>query len=70
VEVFDPASTRVIHTLYFRPQCTMFIISVSFHYMFRPYTAIIRCLYLLQLFHCIICAASPITCECDVTHLK
>jgi hypothetical protein len=40
------------------------------HYMFRPYAAIIRCHYLLKLFHCVVCTTSPITCECDISHFK
>jgi hypothetical protein len=40
------------------------------HYMFRPYMAIIRCLYLLKLFPCVVCATSHIICECHISHLK
>jgi hypothetical protein len=36
------------------------------HYMFRPFADIIRCHYMLQLFHCLICATSLIACKCDV----
>jgi hypothetical protein len=37
--------------------------------VFRPNTAIIRCVYLLKLFHCVVCATSPSTCECDVSQI-
>jgi hypothetical protein len=47
-----------IHILYFCQQCNLYIISLPPpQYMFRPYTAIIRCVYLLQLFPCVVCAA-------------
>jgi hypothetical protein len=61
-----------IHTLYFRPICNsrFYLFPSSPHYMFRPYADIIRCLHLLKLFHSVVCAASPITCECDVSYLK
>jgi hypothetical protein len=35
------------------------------HYIFRPYTAFIRCLFVKT-----VSLTSPITCECDVSYLK